>query len=157
MRPLVQFKKSCQTCSEKAVKCNCCRRTRPPHLVENRIRRSCKNKQHRVEQIGLGVAVCTYTTSVSSSDLLVVLTNAREITREELINRLAEHTGVKWYLSITVGMMKINREGEEVYMETTFREVMETLLIIYEFDEQFNNHIDLTMRRIKQFISNGSG
>ena len=94
MHPLVPFKKFCHTCGEDAVECNCCHRPLPSHLVENGICRTCKNKQHRVEQIGLTGAVSTYTLPISSSDPLVSLTDAQERIHEELVNRLAEHMSI---------------------------------------------------------------
>ena len=95
--------------------------------------------------------------SAPSSDPLVSLTDAKDKIREELCDRMAEHMGVKWHLSITVEMVKINREGEEVIIETNFRGETETLLVMVDFDEQFNDQVDLIMRRIKEFIGNGSG
>ena len=50
-----------------------------------------------------------------------------------------------------------NREGEEVVMETAFQGEIETLLLESNIDDQFNKQFDVIMRRIKEFIRNGSG
>ena len=151
MRLLVLFEKFFHSC----VECNYCYRPLLPHLVEKWICLTCRNKQHRIEKIGLGEAVSTYALPVSSFDPLASLTDARERILEELVNRLTEHMSIKWYLSITVSRTKINRESEEVYAKTMFKGEMEMLLLTSEFDEQSSDYIDLVMRRMKEFIGNG--
>lgn len=53
-------------------------------------------------------------------------------------------------------MVKINRENEEVKMNTSFRADIVTLLTIENFEEQFNEQLILVMRRVEEFLLNGS-
>ena len=62
--------------------------------------------------------------------------------REELKDRMTKCMDMKWYPSITVEMVKINHEGEEVNMETIFRRETEALLTMMNFNEQFNDQIN---------------
>ena len=60
-------------------------------------------------------------------------------------------------MSLIVTLFKLNREGEEITTIASLRGETETLLDEYDIEEQYNNQIDLIMRRLKDFIRYGSG
>ena len=157
-RELVPFKPYCVKCAEGAIECTVCHRPLPAHLVEESICNACRKKQHRNYQQGMGgAASIVNVTEDSIDDPLITMTNAKEKAKEEIKTKLSEYNGIKWYLTLLVTMFKINREGEEITIIASFRGETETLLDEYEIDEQYNNQIDLIMRRLKDFIREGSG
>ena len=82
---------------------------------------------------------------------------AKDNVCEQLVLKLIKFHGVKWYIILVVTMMKKNREGEEVVMETAFQGETETLLLESNIDDQFNKQVDVIMRHIKEFVRNGLG
>ena len=68
-----------------------------------------------------------------------------------------EHNGIKWYLTMIVSLTKLNRLAEEIDIEATFGGELVTLLLEGNFDEQFDNQIDLILKRLNEFVRNGSG
>ena len=116
-----------------------------------------EKKQHRNYQQGMGGAASTVNiTGENINDPLVTMTNAKEIAKE-IRAKLSVYNGIKWYLTLLVTMFKFNREEEEITISASFRGETEMLLDKCDIDEQYNNQIDLIMRRLKDFIHEGSG
>ena len=46
--------------------------------------------------------------------------------------------GVKWYIVMIVKMVKFNREGEEIIKDVVFHSELETMLLLSDFDLQFD-------------------
>ena len=127
-------------------------------MVEASICSACRKKQHRNYQQGIGGAASIVNiTGENIDDPLVTMTNAKEIVKEEIRAKLSEYNGIKWYLTLLMTMFKFNREGEEITISASFRGETEMLLDECDIDEQYNNQIDLIMRRLKDFIREGSG
>ena len=77
------------------------------------------------------------------SNPLSTLTDARHETRNEVMNTLTKHNGIKWRMTVIVLLKKLNRLAEEIEMEAMFNGESVTLLLEGDFDEQINNQIDL--------------
>ena len=161
IRDLINGRSYSNICAKDSSHCNVCCRPLPHRLVENGICQTCKRKREsRNIQTGLGGAV--YVEEMAPSwnddiDSLNSLINSRDEVRDRLGARLAEFHGVKWYVVLIATMVKYNREGEEIVMATAFQGETETLLLDSDINEQFNSQTDVIMRRLKEFVSNGSG
>ena len=151
----------CATCAADSSHCNVCCRPLPHRLVENGVCNTCRRKlDNKNIQTGLGGRAFVEDITPSWNDDLDPLNSlmrAKDDVRERLVLRLIKFHGVKWYIVLVVTMMKHNREGEEVVMETAFQGETETLLLESNIDDQFNKQVDVIMRRIKEFVRNGSG
>ena len=157
-RELVPSKPYCIKCAEDGIECTVCHRPLPVRLIEADICSACRKKQNLNCQQGMGGATnIVDITGDSIDDPLITMTNAKENVKEEIKTKLFEYNGIKWYLTLLLTMFKINREGEEITIIASFRGETETLLDEYEIDKQYNNQIDLIMRRLKDFIREGSG
>ena len=157
-RELVDFKPYCVKCAEGAIECTVCHRPLPDHLVEESICNACRKKQSRHYQRGLGDAASIVDiTGDNIDDPLLTLTNAKENAKEEIKNKLHKFKGIKWFMALIVTLFKLNREGEEITTIASFRGETDTLLDEYDIGEQYNNQIDLIIRRLKDFIRDGSG
>ena len=157
-RELVDFKPYCVKCAEGSIECTVCHRPLPAHLVEESTCNACRKKQSRHYQRGLGGAASIIEiTGDNIDDPLLTLTNAKENAKEEIKNKLHEFKGIKLFMSLIVTLFKLNREGEEITTIAYFRGETETLLDEYDIEEQYNKQIDLIMRRLKDFIRDGSG
>ena len=157
-RELVSFKPYCAKCAEDAIECTVCHRPLPVRLVDAGICNACRNKWHRNYQQGLGGAASIIDiTGDNIDDPLITMTNTKETAKEDIKTKLSEFNGIKWFISLLVTMQKLNREGEEITTTASFRGETETLLDEFDLDEQYNNQIDLIMRRLKDFIREGSG
>ena len=55
-----------------------------------------------------------------------------------------------------VKIIKFNREGEEI-MDVVFHSELETMLLLSDFDLQFDRIIDAILQKIKDFVKLGSG
>ena len=157
-RELVSFKPYCAKCAKDAMECTVCHRPLPVRLVEAGICNACRKKRHRNYRQGLGGAASIIDlTGDNIDDPLITMTNAKETAKEDIKTKLSEFNGIKWFISLLVTMQKLNREGEEITTTASFRGETETLLDEFDLDEQYNNQIDLIMRRLKDFIREGSG
>ena len=56
-----------------------------------------------------------------------------------------------------IKMIKYNREGEEVVMDVVFHSELETMLLLSDFDFQFDRMVDAILQKIKDFVKLGSG
>jgi hypothetical protein len=108
--------------------------------------------------VGLGGAVQTEAIPiVSDAGALEALTGVREHVRGSLKERLGEYFGIKWLVTLVVTLVKLDCEGEEIEYSPSFRGDVESLLLIDYYDDQFNEQVDLIMRRLNEFLSLGSG
>jgi hypothetical protein len=127
-------------------------------LVEDGICRACRNKTIRECKECIGGAAIIVDLSISNDiDPLTSLASTRNETRDVLKDKLNEFYGLKWFLSVVTAMYKTNSLGEEIDMETSFCGETETMLLDDEFEEQFDSQIDTIMRRLKDFVREGSG
>ena len=124
IRDLVNGRSYCNICAKDSSHCNVCCQPLPHRLVENSICQTCRRKREsRYIQTGLGGAA--YVEKMAPSwnddiDPLNSLINSRDEVRDRLGARLAKFHSVKWYVVLIVAMVKYNREGEEIVMETAF-------------------------------------
>ena len=72
-------------------------------------------------------------------------------------NSFLQFKGVKWYLVMIVKMVKFNREGEEIIMDVVFHSELETMLLLLDFDLQFDRMIDAILQKIKDCVKLGGG
>ncbi len=158
---MVSGRSYCSICAADSSHCNICCRPLPHRLVENGICHTCRRKRKNKNiQTGLGgraLVEDTIPLANDNIDPLNSLINAKGDVRERLLSMLKEYHGVKWYIVLVMTMMKHNREGEEIIMETAFQSETGTLLIDFDIDEQFNKQVDVIMHRLKEFVRNGSG
>ena len=69
--------------------------------------------------------------------------------RIEVENSFLQFKGVKCYLVMTVKMVKYSREGEEVIMDVVFNSELETMLLLSNFDLQFDKMIDAILQKTR--------
>jgi hypothetical protein len=93
----------------------------------------------------------------NTEDVLEAITGAREQVRSGINQRIAECLGVKWFITVVVTLYKYDRDNEKITYSPAFRGSVESLLTIDDFDSQFNEQVDLIMRRFNEFLSMGSG
>jgi hypothetical protein len=93
----------------------------------------------------------------NTEDVLEAITGAREQVRSSINQRIAECLGVKWFITVVVTLYKYDRDNEKITYSPAFRGSVESLLTIDDFDSQFNEQVDLIMRRFNEFLSMGSG
>ena len=156
-KPLVPSKNYCFDCIEGGVECNLCHRPLRHDLVVDGICVACSRKRQNV-QVGLGRNALVVDLALTNpSDPLSTLTDARHETRNEVMNALTDHNGIKWQMTVTMLLKKLNKLAEEIEMEAMFNGESVTLLLEGDFDEQFNNQIDLILKRLNEFVRNGSG
>ena len=72
-------------------------------------------------------------------------------------NSFLQFKGVKWYLVMIVKMVKFNRKVEEIIMDVVFYSELETMLLLSDFDLQFNRMNGAILQKIKDFVKLGSG
>ena len=70
---------------------------------------------------------------------------------------LSEHNRIKWHMALIVLLTKMNRLAKEIEIEATFNGESVTLLLKGDFNEQFDNQIDLILKRLNEFVRNVSG
>ena len=156
-KPLVPSKNYCFDCIEGGVECNLCHRPLRHDLVVDGICTACNRKRQNV-QVGLGRNALVVDLPLSNpSDPLTSLVDARSETRNEVKHALAEHNGIKWHLTMNVLLTKLNRLAEEIDIEAMFSGESVTLLLEGDFDEQFDDQVDLILKRLNEFVRNGSG
>ena len=100
--------------------------------------------------------------NVSANDIeaanpLTYATASRELTLDELQDRLAQFKGIKWRLVMTVKMIKYNREDEEVTMKVVFYGDVEILLHDADFNSQCKEQVICITKKIDEFVKLGSG
>ena len=118
---------------------------------------ACSRKRHHV-QVGQGRnALVVDLPLANPSDPLTSLVDARSETRNEVVRALTEHNGIKWHLTMIVLLTKLNRLAEEIDIEAMFSGESVTLLLESDFDEQFDNQVGLILKRLNEFVINGSG
>ena len=119
---------------------------------------ACKNKQVQNRRSSLGGWAVTEDVTISDvNDPLTSLSEAREEIREHLNWQASEHHGVKWYITLNVSFVRRNSIGEEVEHQKTFRGEVAILLKSKEFEMLYNEQVELKMRRLVEFVQNGSG
>ena len=156
-KPLVPLKNYCFDCIESGVECNLCHRPLRHNLIVNGICNACNRKRQHV-QVGLGRNALVVALPLSNpSDPLTSLVDARSDTRNEVTHALTEHNGIKWHLTMIVLLTKLNRLAEEIDIEATFSGELVTLLLEGDFDEQFDDQVDIILKRLNEFVRNGSG
>ena len=100
------------------------------------------------------------TEDVAISDVIDPLTSLSDA-KAEISNHLdryaSVHHGVKWYVTLHVTFVKRNNVGEDVEHQTTFRGEVATMLRSDEFESMYNEQVELIMRRLVEFVQNGSG
>ena len=139
----VPSKNYCFDCIEDGIECNLCHRLLRYDLVVDRICTACSRKRQHV-QVGLGKNALFVDLSFSTpSDPLTSLTDARNETSNEVMRALSEHNGIKWHMTLIVLLTKMNRLTEEIEIEVTFCGESVTLLLEGDFNEQFDNQVDL--------------
>ena len=94
---------------------------------------------------------------LNPSHPLTSLADVRNETRNEVVHALSEHNGIKWHMTMIVLLTKMNRLAEEIEIEAMFSGESVTLLLEGYFDEQFDNQVDLILKRLNEFVRNGSG
>ena len=90
-------------------------------------------------------------------DPLTSLVDAWGETKNEVVRALTEHYGIKWHLMMIVLLMKLNHLAEEVDIEAMFSGESVTLLLEGDFDEQFDNQVNLILKHLDEFVRNDSG
>ena len=159
-RPLTNGKSYCTVCARDAIECIKCNRPLPQRLMRDaNVCKTCKNKSDR-HQIGLGGEATTLKISLAAevwNDTLSDLGEAKEETAEELKRKLEEFDAVKWYLTMIVKLTKFDKEGEEIELEASFQSTVEIALYEKDVKEQYDRRVDIIERKIKEFVSQGSG
>ncbi len=109
-------------------------------------------------QVGLGSTVTTQEVEVTDIlDPLTSLAAAREQIREHLKEHMLRFHGVKWYVNLVITLYKHNKEGEQIEITPSFQGLVETLLLEEDFDTEYDEHIDVIMKRLKEWVNKGSG
>ena len=159
-RPLTNGKSYCTVCARDAIECVKCHRPLPQRLMrDDDVCKACKNKSDR-HQIGLGGEATTVEISLPAevrNDALSALGEAKEETAEELKRKLEEFNAIKWYLTMIVKLTKFDKEGEEIELEASFQSTVEIALNEEDVKEQYDRGVDIIERKIKEFVSQGSG
>ena len=159
-RPLTNGKSYCTVCARDAIECIKCHRPLPQRLMrDNDVCKACENKSNR-HQIGLGGEATTVELSLPAEvrkDALSALGEAKEETTEELKRKLEEFDAVKWYLTMIVKLTKFDKEGEEIELEASFQSTVEIAFNEEDVKEQYDKGVDIIERKIKEFVSQGSG
>ena len=91
------------------------------------------------------------------NDALSALGEAKEDVAEEFKRKLKELDAVKWYLTMIVRRSKFDKKGEEIELEASFQSTVEVALNEEDAREEYGRVVDIIERKIKEFISQGSG
>ena len=159
-RELVLEKPYCVICALNSVECRICHHPLPDRLVENGVCCSCRRKEQRQHQTGLGGAAFIarmLPNNHGNIDPLTTLSQERQKVSDELKEKLIELNGIKWYVEFTVKMIKYDRNGEEITADVVFRGETEILLTSQDIDDQYDKQIDLIMRLLRDWVKDGSG
>ena len=120
--------------------------------------RACNAKRQKQSSVmGAANVIDVSPHDVGDGDPLLFAQASREATCIQMENSFLQFKGVKWYLIMIVKMVKFNREGEEIIMDVVFHSELETMLLLSDFDLQFDRMIDAILQKIKDFVKLGSG
>ena len=158
-KPLLPGKRYSSTCACDRIECHSCHRPLDEHLMEDNGRcRACNAKRQKQSSVMSTANIIDVSPQdVGNSDPLLFAQASREPTRIQMENSFLQFKGVKWYLVMIVKMVKFNREGEEIIMDVVFHSELETMLLLSDFDLQFDRMIDAILQKIKDFVKLGSG
>ena len=159
VKQLLPGRRYCTSCARDRVECRSCHRPLDEHLMEDNGRcRACNAKRQKQSSVmGAANIIDVSPQDVGNSDPLLFAQASRESTRIQIENSFLQFKGVKWYLVMIVKMVKFNREGEEIIMDVVFHSELETMLLLSDFDLQFDRMIDAILQKIKDFVKLGSG
>ena len=159
VKQLLPGRRYCASCARDCVECRSCHRPLDEHFMEvNGHCRACNAKRQKQSSVmGAANVIDVSPQDVGDGDPLLFAQTSREATRIQMENSFLQFKGVKRYLIMIVKMVKFNREGEEIIMDVVFHSELETMLLLSDFDLQFDRMIDAILQTIKDFVKLGSG
>ena len=158
VKQLLPGMRYCVSCARDRVECHSCHRPLDVHLMDDNGRCHACNAKRQKQSSAMGAAniIDVSPQDVGNSDPLLFAQASREPTRLQVEDSFLQFKGVKWYLVMIVKMIKYNREGEEVVMDVVFHSELETMLLLSDFDVQFDRMVDVILQKIKDFVKLGS-
>ena len=120
----------------------------------DRVYCSCHRKEQRQYQTGLGGAASTARMLPNNHGNIDPMT--RQKVSDELKEKLIKLNGIKWYVELTVKMIKYDRKGEEITADVVFRDETEILLTSQDIDDQYDKQIDLIMRLLRDWVKDST-
>ena len=136
-KELLDGKKFCESCGLNGRECNWCHRPLPERFYgkRNDVCDSCVTRRDNyVQRGGNATARATaqalegtvestriYPTPGNLWDVLLFFVDNQQTVTDILIDALKEKTGMKWFLTLHVKLVKYNNNNEPVYAEPTFR------------------------------------
>ena len=159
IKQLLPGMRYCASCARDRVECHSCHRPLDVHLMDDNGRCHACNAKRQKQSSAMGAAniIDVSPQDVGNSDPLLFAQASKEPTRLQVEDSFLQFKGVKWYLVMIVKMIKYNREGEEVVMDVVFHSELETMLLLSDFDVQFDRMVDAILQKIKDFVKLGSG
>ena len=143
----------CASCARDRVECRSCHRPLDEHLIAvNGHCRACNAKYQKQSSVmGAANAIDVSPQDVGDGDPLILAQASREATRIQMENSVLQFKGVKRYLVMIVKIVKFSCEDEEIIMDVVFHSELETMLLLSDFDLQFDRMIDTILQKIKDF------
>ena len=149
-RILVEGQPYCTICAKDSVECTRCRWPLDSRLInENGKCRACNTKHHRQSSLsGAANVIDVSPSETNSKDSLVYLSLAKEDVKIQLLDKLEQCNGVRWWLMLTVKMTKLDKVGEEIETDVE----SDILLLESDYNRQYEEHSNTINRKIDEFV-----
>ena len=158
-RILVEGKPYCTICAQDSVECIYCHRPLAARLInENGKCKACNTKHHRQTSLsGAASVIDVSQNETENRDPLAYLSSAKEDVKIQLIDKLEQCKGVRWWLVMIVRMIKLDKVGEEIETDVFFHSESDIFLLESDYNHQYEEQISTITRKIDEFVKLGSG